>query len=312
VNGADCGHRSHLAQGRLAQQASSSQGLPKLIHRVVIGRSMVSYSATIKAIAFFLVWLAVWLPIAIPIALGLKWRPFNPLTVQQKLSLLASLYLLAPLLLWGFSRLDAFPFSDYGLHWQLSSLRSLGLGLGMSLIGLLLVFGLELKLGWVEWQRDRQAQLVAALAPTLALALWVGVTEELIFRGFLLNQFGQDFSPWVAAIASSVIFAILHMVWEGLETVPQLPGLWLMGMVLVLARWVDHGSLGLAWGLHAGWVWGIASLDTAQILTYTRNVPEWVTGIGNRPVAGLAGIVLLLGTGFALLPWFMSLPLMSP
>lgn len=264
---------------------------------------MVSYSATMKAIAFFVVWLAIWLPIAIPLAIFLKWRPFNPLTVKQKLPLLASLYLLAPLLLWGISRLEAFPFSTYGLDWQISVLFSLGLGLIISISGLLLVFSLQLQLGWVKWQAEKQSQLVSVLLPTFLLALWIGVTEELIFRGFLLNQLSQDFSPWVAAIASSLVFAVLHMVWEGLEAVPQLPGLWLMGLVLVLARWVDHNSLGLAWGLHAGWVWGIASLDSAQTLSYTHKVPAWVTGIANRPIAGIAGIVLLLGTGAALLPF---------
>jgi hypothetical protein len=64
---------------------------------------------------------------------------------------------------------------------------------------------------------------------------------------------------------------------------PQLPGLWLMGMVLVLARYVDGGSLGLAWGLHAGWVWAIASLDSAQLITYTGTGSEWVTGKNRKP-----------------------------
>ena len=101
----------------------------------------------------------------------------------------------------------------------------------------------------------------------------------------------------MAAAVSSLIFALLHLVWEQQETLPQLPGLWLMGMVLVLARVCDDGNLGLAWGLHAGWIWAIASLDTTRVIRYTGIVPAWMTGLGEKPLAGAAGIFCLLGTG---------------
>ena len=95
---------------------------------------------------------------------------------------------------------------------------------------------------------------------------------------------------------------MLHLVWEQKETIPQLPGLWLMGMVLVLARYVDKGNLGLAWGLHSGLVWAIATIDTAELITYTGKVPPWVTGMYGKPLAGLTGISFLLATG-AVLWW---------
>lgn len=103
------------------------------------------------------------------------------------------------------------------------------------------------------------------------------------FSGFLLTQLGRDYPIWLAAIISSLIFALLHLVWEKKETVPQLPGLWLMGMVLVLARLVNDGNLGIAWGLHSGWVWAIGCIDTAGLINYTGNVPEWVTGKNKNP-----------------------------
>jgi hypothetical protein len=67
-----------------------------------------------------------------------------------------------------------------------------------------------------------------------------------------------------------------------------------MGMVLTLACLCDRGSLGLAIGLHAGWIWGITSVDTLGSVTASRKVPEWVTGLGGKPLAGLLGIVMLL------------------
>ncbi len=134
----------------------------------------------------------------------------------------------------------------------------------------------------------------------LLLGLWVGITEEVIFRGVLINELTPDYSYWLAGIISSVIFALLHLIWQPKKTIPQLPGLWLMGMVLVLARWIIDGNLGLAWGLHAGWIWGLSSLQEANLISYTGKVPSQITGWLGDPIAGIVGIICLLATGVIL------------
>jgi uncharacterized protein len=255
--------------------------------------------ATLQIFAFFGVWLVLWLPIAIPLAIALKWHPPQPLAISQKLPLLASLYLIAPLVLWAFAALAGASFAIYGLSWKLSVLISLAQGIGGGILGLAILFGIEERLGWVRWQPPAQ-DLVKTLISTFGLGIWVSLTEELIFRGFLFNQLQQDYLPWIAAAIASLIFALLHLVWEGKENIPQLPGLWVMGMVLVLARWVNGGELGLAWGLHAGWIWAIATLDTAQLIAPTGKGAAWLTGFGGKPLAGVMGILFLLGTGGAL------------
>jgi len=237
-----------------------------------------------------------WLPIAIPLAIVLKWHPTQTPTMQQKLPWVSSLYAIAPFVLWGFAYLQQQPFLVYGFTWNLHILGSILGGIGIAILGLFILYGLLKTLGWLVWDSQRIPSLMAALLPTLGVALWISTTEELIFRGFLLNQLQRDYSLAIAAIIASVIFAVLHLVWDGKEALPQIPGLWLLGMVLVLARWLDGGSLGLAIGLHAGWVWGIASLDTAEILHYPESNLAWITGNG-KPLAGVFGILLLLTTG---------------
>jgi membrane protease YdiL (CAAX protease family) len=263
--------------------------------------SLVKSSALIKVAAFFIAWVALWLPLAIPIATLLKWHPPKPLAAEQKLPLLAALYLIAPLILWGASWVEGVSFSNYGLDWKLAVLSSLGQGLGLGVFSLIIVFMGEWLLGWIEWHHQNWQRLGKVLLPVLFLGLWIGVTEELVFRGLLLNELQQDYSVWVAAAISSVIFALLHLIWEQQNTLPQLPGLWVMGMVLVLARWVDGGSLGLAWGLHAGWIWGLTCLDSAELISYTGKGPIWMTGLGDNPLAGVAGFLCLLGVGTLLL-----------
>lgn len=266
-----------------------------------------------RVTAFFIAWVGCWLPIAIAVAIAMNWHPPKPLAAAQKLPLLASLYLIAPLLLWGIAGVEGGSFSTYGLPWTPAVLVSLGLGFGLAVLSLVVIFGIEWALGLISWQQSNWQQLKSVWLPTLLLGLWIGGTEELIFRGFLLNSLMEagfkeasavstemlvkpTHTLWVAAAISSIIFAVLHLVWEVRETLPQLPGLWLMGMVLVLARVCDAGNLGLAWGLHAGWIWGLASIDAAGLIKYSGKASVWIVGLAAKPLAGAAGILCLLGT----------------
>lgn len=262
--------------------------------------SLMASTAWIKVAFFFVAWVVLWLPVAMGIAIFLKWHPLKPIATEQKLPLLATLYFIAPLILWGDSWLEGVAFSSYGLDWQWTVLKSLGIGLGAAILSLLIIFISQWRFGWIKWHLENLPQLRQQVLPILVLGLWIGVTEELIFRGFLLNTLEKDYSILLAAAISSIIFAILHLVWEQKDTLPQLPGLWLMGMVLVLARKLDSGSLGLAWGLHAGWIWGLTCLDSAALLSYTDQSPIWITGLRQKPLAGVAGIVCLLMTAICL------------
>ncbi len=282
-----------------------------------VSETLAEVSSPLLVGSFYLVWLLLWLPIAFPLAIALRWHPHQPITPAQKLPLLASLYLLAPLVVWGFARGLGESFSTYGLEIRSGLLGAVGLGWLMGVLGLVGMLAIQMGLGWVQWQLPAampENALVQNASPfrsvygssiqllsTLALGLWVSVTEELIFRGFVVTQLQQDYVPWVAAAIASLIFALLHLLWEGRNNVPQLPGLWLMGMVLVLARWVNEGDLGLAIGLHAGWIWAIANLEAAQLLIPTGRASEWLTGLGGKPLAGVMGILFLLATSAALL-----------
>ncbi|MDR9893633.1 CPBP family intramembrane metalloprotease [Aetokthonos hydrillicola Thurmond2011] len=250
----------------------------------------------VVVMAFFVTWIISWLPVAAILATALKWQLNKPFQPEQKLPLVISLYFLAPLIIWGVLWFTNQHLINYGFVWNISILVSVVLGFALGVLGLSVVFVSQISLGWCSFQSSNTKQLRSVSLPILLVALFVGGIEELVFRGFLLTELNHDYSVWVAAVASSIVFAVLHLIWEQKETIPQLPGLWLMGMVLVFARFVDGGILGLAWGLHAGWVWAIACLDTAQLITYTGKVPEWVTGKNNKPLAGLAGIACLLLT----------------
>ncbi|WP_397333636.1 MULTISPECIES: lysostaphin resistance A-like protein [unclassified Nostoc] len=265
---------------------------------------MENASVPVVLMAFFISWVGCWIPLAAISAVFLHWEPSKPLQPEQKLPLLVSLYLLAPLVLWGVIYLYKRSFANYGLIVNLSLLKGLGLGFSVGLFSLSLMFLAQLWLGWCNFEKSNLKLLPSILLPILLVALLVGGIEELVFRGFLLTELERDYPLWLAAVISSSIFALLHLVWEQQETTPQIPGLWLMGMMLVMARIADKGSLGIAWGLHTALVWTIASIDTAQLITYTGKVSVWYTGKYNKPLAGVAGIICVVGT--ALILWWMS------
>jgi uncharacterized protein len=258
--------------------------------------SLVARSSHLERLGIFTVtWILLWLPVAVLIAMKLQWKPFAPLSTAQKLPLLAPLYLVAPIGLWGFLIADRHHWSDYGLTWLPHS--SLLWGWGLAVISLVLVFGYEIWQGWIIWHYENQKKLLVNALPILLLAMWIGVSEEVIFRGFLQIELAAEYGFWLGGMLASLIFALLHLLWERQQTWPQVPGLWLMGMVLTLSA---QQNLWLAIGLHAGWVWGLTCLDAAEMITYQASAPLWFVGKYQQPLAGAAGIIALVATGIAL------------
>jgi membrane protease YdiL (CAAX protease family) len=287
-----------------------------LIH----GLTAIASSELGAILLFFGFWVGLWLPLALPLAIALQWRPGQPTQPSQKIPLVLTLYALAPLALWGITTLTATPWTQYG--WALNGqlLRSMLIGGAVGSLSFAGIYALQWAWGWLQVSKrvsNPEALIdlgiLRTLGLTLGLAGAIGAVEELIFRGFLFQELGDAWGLMPGAIASSVIFALLHLVWEGRAGLGSLPGLFLMGIVLVLARWVDGGQLGLAWGLHAGWVWVAANLESLPELQGTGKVPRWVTGVPDQPLASGIGLgymtVLCFGLyglgryGFGLSNW---------
>lgn len=259
-----------------------------------------------EAALFFAVWIGLGLPILLPMAIALQWRPGKPISPSQKIPLLLGLYLLAPAALWIAGQLSPrlssrSGFGIYGLVWSEPLWQGLGLGLLVAIAGVGLWLGVQVATGWSHWQTkplSRSASLCLIAVALLGLA--VGLVEELVFRGFLPLVLGFDLGTLAAVAIANLLFALLHLVWEGRATVPQLPGLLVMGLVLSEACWATGGNLGLAWGLHAGWIVAIASLELFGTLEPTGQVPAWITGLDGKPLAGALGLLLMLATAIAL------------
>jgi membrane protease YdiL (CAAX protease family) len=261
-------------------------------------------NSLIKLSVFLVSWAVIWLPIVVPLGWLLKWSPSAQISNTQKLFLLTSLYLIAPFLVWGMIQVEKVSLAEYGLTWQVSLFQSILFGLSLGIFSILLIYFIESCLGWLRWQPENLNQLFPQALLFLIIGLFVSVIEELIFRGLFFSILLEDYNIWVAACISSLIFALLHLVWERKTTLPQLPGLFGMGMVLILARFIDHGSLGLAIGLHGGWIFSLTCLDTFNLYRYTNKGNSWIAGKPGQPLVSIAGISVLVFTAFLL--WFVD------
>lgn len=187
--------------------------------------------------------------------------------------------------------------------------RSLLLGLG----GLAALVLIQVICGWAGLNPIRP-ELIGIIGAGLLTALAVAAAEELLFRGWLLQELELGLSPGVALICNGSIFALAHFIKPlaaMLAMLPQFFGLLLLGITLVWARripvdrskGITHTSLLSSIGLHSGLVWGYYILDVGQLITPTGVVPAWVTGLQGNPLAGLLGLGLLGGLASLFRTW---------
>ncbi|HBE59630.1 MAG TPA: CPBP family intramembrane metalloprotease [Cyanobacteria bacterium UBA11149] len=233
-----------------------------------------------------------WLPIAAPIYLLVK--DSNLVTILT-MGLLFGYFLLL-VQFWGINVYhERKLLKRYGCHGTKKNGLNLVKGLTIGLLFTLGLFSLECGLGWLKFQTP-SPELPKIILEGLASGLGVGLAEELVFRGWLLDELERDYSPKVSLWADGVIFGMLHFlkpISEMIRTLPQFPGLVLLGLTLVWAKRSHRNSLGISIGLHGGLVWGYYIINVGKLVEYSDRVSPWITGVDSNPIAGLMGLLLL-------------------
>ena len=125
------------------------------------------------------------------------------------------------------------------------------------------------------------------------LIIGVGFAEELIFRGWLLEELKNQFGLKKAVIAQASIFSIVHIGFDlpFWQMTSILTGLFLLGILLSLIRLKDKNSLWGCIGLHGGLV-GLWFITNNGLLDISKDYPKWIFGPGN-PLGGIIGIFIM-------------------
>ncbi|MDA0266675.1 MAG: type II CAAX endopeptidase family protein [Cyanobacteria bacterium] len=268
-------------------------------------------------IALFLVALVV---LAAPIALPLYWWEYQqPEGHSVILAPVSLVFVFAALLFVWAQRVHGLkqPWQVLGFWGGLRWWRTWVQGFAIGAAGVALLYGLQLAWGWGDLTLTT-ISYGRIILEGLFLALLVGIAEEFIFRGWLLFELDQDYSPALALWINGFLFAIAHYIRPVsaiVETWPQFLGLWLLGLTLVWARRTpvrleaeieaqrknqrqhqrSRTSLANAAGLHGGLVWAYYQVTVAGLVTPTGAVPPWISGIQGNPLAGVMGAGLLGG-----------------
>jgi len=258
-----------------------------MINRIKIA----SYPFPLRVIIFLLILLAIWLPLAAPIYLLVK--DSNLATILTMGLLFTEFLFLVPR--WGkqvYGQTQLL--KSYGLINTRKNGFELLIGLAIGLLVTFSLFVVQGLFGFVAWQNSDN--LPKIIAEGLLSALGVGFAEELVFRGWLLDELQRDYNYKISLWANSLVFALSHFikpVAAMLRTWPQFPGLLLLGLILVWGKRNCQNRLGLSIGLHGGLVWGYYIINIGELVRYSGSVPDWVTGINGNPLAGAIGLLFL-------------------
>ncbi len=222
--------------------------------------------------------------------------------------------------------LDRRPISDLGLQFNSSWWRDLGFGLFLGALLMLLIFLVELALGWITVEAILFTSLsipfgLAILWP-LTLFLLVGIYEELLSRGYQLKNLAESLSlsplgqvkgMLLALLITSGIFGILHAGNPNSSTISTvnlvLAGLFLGLPFLLTDQLAIPIGIHITWNFFQGNVFGFpvsgTSTNSTTFIAVDQGGPDLWTGGAFGPEAGLLGIAAMI-LGSLLIIWWVK------
>jgi membrane protease YdiL (CAAX protease family) len=132
-------------------------------------------------------------------------------------------------------------------------------GFAIGTVMMLTTVGLMAATGHVKLLNSEVFQVNRILPTTVMLCAYVfqGANEEFLSRGWQLQVISLKSRPWVGAVVTSLIFALLHL--GGAVNLLSIINLLLFSVLLVLFVLHD-GSIWSACGWHTAWNWTMGSL----------------------------------------------------
>ncbi len=183
----------------------------------------------------------------------------------------------------------------------------IGIGLGVATFGGLVLVARHF--GWVSfprwgWQQASIAEVATTLKTLGVYYLAVGITEELIFRGYALQMLQPAVGLPIAATLLTVLFALAH----GSESL-SLIGQSASGALLMVLR-LTSGSLWLPIGCHFGVSYAQTALmgppdGPPSLLPMQNHGPKLWLGRPGYPEPGLlTALAYLVATAGVVLVWW--------
>ena len=244
--------------------------------------------------------------------LGIDLNSLPPLSLFNLLPTALSM----TLAVWMARRLlDRRSLASLGFHLDRRALIDLAVGFLIPGAMMAVIFLFEVALGWVRfdgwaWQSMSAGRIVLGVLGGLAGFMVVGYQEELLSRGYHLQNIRDGMGLGWGLMLSSGIFALMHLGNPNVTWYTTLPGLLVAGYFLAYG-WVRTRQLWLSIGLHIGWnffegsVFGfpVSGIDLVGLIQQTPTGPVTFTGGPFGPEAGLV-LVPAMAVGATLVWWY--------
>ena len=257
----------------------------------------------VHTIAYNFLLLCIAVPIFIP-ALLLGLSPEN-LWLSAAIQLIAT----TPTIFLARRFLDHRSIISLGLKLDRWMVFDLMAGIGITFIMMGLIFAIEFVTGWLTfdgfaWQSESIYSVVLSMIGMVFLFIIVGWNEELLFRGYRLQNLSDGLSPILAILITSAWFGVVHLANPN-ATLISAVGILLAGLFLAYPAF-QTGQLWLSIGLHIGWnffegpVFGfpVSGLSIFTLTKISVQGPAFFTGGAFGPEAGLVILpALLVGVG---------------
>ncbi len=194
--------------------------------------------------------------------------------------------------------LDKRSFVSLGLKLNRQAAYNLLAGIIITFIMMGLIYLIMWLSGWIEFEGFawQNAQPAAVIANTLLIFLafvLVGWNEELLSRGYHLQNLADGLNLTWGVILSSAVFGVLHLANPN-ATWLSAAGIFLAGLFLAYG-YLRTRQLWLPIGLHIGWnffegtVFGfpVSGMEFYHLIQHTVGGPQLWTGGAFGPEAGL-------------------------
>ena len=212
---------------------------------------------------------------------------------------------------------DRRSFISLGLGWNALALRDLLFGIGLAGLIMGLVYLAEWALGWLTFERyalesGNISQVIVSMATMFVVFVIVAWEEELLTRGYWLQNLSTGLNLFWGVLLSSLFFALAHLGNPNASIMAVL-GL-IAGGIFLAYGYMRTYQLWLPIGLHIGWnffegtvlgfqVSGLSGLP--RLIIQTVEGPEIITGGAFGPEAGLIILPALL-LGAVIMKWYTS------
>ena len=192
-----------------------------------------------------------------------------------------------------FLRADHMSPADLGLSSADGRLVHLAVGFVAGTLLTMVWLGIVTVMTRAAWHLNPTFRGIALLS-ACAFNFFNNVGEELVYRGYAFVRLADRFSPHVAVVATSSIFALLHLQ-SGVPWLSVLAGVLTSGLVFgaIFARW---RSVPLALGFHVATniVQDASGLRISGASVFAPTYPASAVDAGTRILAGIAVVNVLL------------------